>query len=340
MLAQSSDWTFIMKTGTTVPYATKRINQHILQFNKIYDDLRANKLGTTAQRTSGWPTSRAGTISSRTSTTASTPAEPRLAAPKTAPRASVAAKGSVRRVRVRAVREDGRSGRRRGRAAQGAARARHRRARRDAALRGHAVERPRGARRLPRPCRCGGAARARACASASCRAATSRSTASSTTATSTAPTSTARPPKATRQPGTLHVPVARIAGAVQGAGLLSRRHPLQRLADGAGAGLRQHRRVDAAAARARRPSIRSTTSPTRAIFDGGGMFITGLGREHYNPRELEHFGAMNLTKARALSQHDAVDGQPDLRARDPDRRVRQRPGRRPVARATAIWSAS
>ena len=44
MLAQSSDWTFIMKTGTTVPYATKRINQHILQFNKIYDDLRAAKL--------------------------------------------------------------------------------------------------------------------------------------------------------------------------------------------------------------------------------------------------------------------------------------------------------
>jgi 1,4-alpha-glucan branching enzyme len=48
MLAQSSDWTFIMKTGTTVPYATKRINQHILQFNKIYDDLRANKLQSTA----------------------------------------------------------------------------------------------------------------------------------------------------------------------------------------------------------------------------------------------------------------------------------------------------
>jgi 1,4-alpha-glucan branching enzyme len=33
-----------MKTGTTVPYATKRINQHILQFNKIYDDLRTAKL--------------------------------------------------------------------------------------------------------------------------------------------------------------------------------------------------------------------------------------------------------------------------------------------------------
>jgi 1,4-alpha-glucan branching enzyme len=36
-----------MKTGTTVPYATKRINQHILQFNKIYDDLHANKLHST-----------------------------------------------------------------------------------------------------------------------------------------------------------------------------------------------------------------------------------------------------------------------------------------------------
>jgi starch synthase len=34
----------------------------------------------------------------------------------------------------------------------------------------------------------------------------------------------------------------------------------------------------------------------QGVFDGGGMFITGLGREHYNPGELEHFGAMNLTK--------------------------------------------
>jgi starch synthase len=34
----------------------------------------------------------------------------------------------------------------------------------------------------------------------------------------------------------------------------------------------------------------------QGVFDGGGMFITGLGREHYNPNELEHFGAMNLTK--------------------------------------------
>jgi starch synthase len=34
----------------------------------------------------------------------------------------------------------------------------------------------------------------------------------------------------------------------------------------------------------------------QGVFDGDSLFITGLGREHYNPSELEHFGAMNLTK--------------------------------------------
>jgi starch synthase len=34
----------------------------------------------------------------------------------------------------------------------------------------------------------------------------------------------------------------------------------------------------------------------QGVFDGGGMFITGLGQEHYNPGELEHFGALNLVK--------------------------------------------
>jgi len=39
MLAQSSDWAFIMKTGTTVPYATKRTNDHITRFTRLYDGL-------------------------------------------------------------------------------------------------------------------------------------------------------------------------------------------------------------------------------------------------------------------------------------------------------------
>jgi starch synthase len=34
----------------------------------------------------------------------------------------------------------------------------------------------------------------------------------------------------------------------------------------------------------------------QGVFDGDGLFVTGLGREHYVPGELEHYGAMNLMK--------------------------------------------
>ncbi len=43
-LAQSSDWAFIMHTGTMVPYAEKRTKEHILNFNQIYEDLMNNQL--------------------------------------------------------------------------------------------------------------------------------------------------------------------------------------------------------------------------------------------------------------------------------------------------------
>jgi 1,4-alpha-glucan branching enzyme len=39
LLAESSDWPFIMKTGTMVPYAEKRIKHHIGRFTKLYEDL-------------------------------------------------------------------------------------------------------------------------------------------------------------------------------------------------------------------------------------------------------------------------------------------------------------
>jgi 1,4-alpha-glucan branching enzyme len=39
MLAQASDWAFIMKTGTTVPYATKRTTEHVKRFTRIYEGL-------------------------------------------------------------------------------------------------------------------------------------------------------------------------------------------------------------------------------------------------------------------------------------------------------------
>jgi 1,4-alpha-glucan branching enzyme len=44
LLAQSSDWAFIMKTGTTVPYAVRRTREHVSRFSRIYEDIRGNRL--------------------------------------------------------------------------------------------------------------------------------------------------------------------------------------------------------------------------------------------------------------------------------------------------------
>ncbi|KPJ57406.1 MAG: glycoside hydrolase [Planctomycetes bacterium DG_58] len=44
MLAQSSDWAFIMTTGTTVPYAEKRTRDHLHRFNGIYLQIIENRL--------------------------------------------------------------------------------------------------------------------------------------------------------------------------------------------------------------------------------------------------------------------------------------------------------
>lgn len=44
LLAQSSDWAFIMKTGTMVEYAKRRIIQHIGRFNKLYEEVLKGQL--------------------------------------------------------------------------------------------------------------------------------------------------------------------------------------------------------------------------------------------------------------------------------------------------------
>jgi len=44
LLAQSSDWAFLMKTGTATEYATRRTKDHLLRFNRLYDDLISNTL--------------------------------------------------------------------------------------------------------------------------------------------------------------------------------------------------------------------------------------------------------------------------------------------------------
>jgi len=40
LLAQASDWAFIMKTGTTVEYAKKRTRDHVARFTYLYRALK------------------------------------------------------------------------------------------------------------------------------------------------------------------------------------------------------------------------------------------------------------------------------------------------------------
>ena len=44
LLAQSSDWPFILCTGTSPDYARKRLTEHLLQFSKLYEQLKSAHL--------------------------------------------------------------------------------------------------------------------------------------------------------------------------------------------------------------------------------------------------------------------------------------------------------
>ncbi|MBN1526475.1 MAG: DUF1957 domain-containing protein [Candidatus Omnitrophica bacterium] len=44
LLAQSSDWAFIMKTGSHVPYAVERVREHAEHFTEIYDEIKEGAL--------------------------------------------------------------------------------------------------------------------------------------------------------------------------------------------------------------------------------------------------------------------------------------------------------
>lgn len=46
LLSQASDWPFIMRTGTTVPYAVRRVKEHIHNFTMVYDALCRGNVGT------------------------------------------------------------------------------------------------------------------------------------------------------------------------------------------------------------------------------------------------------------------------------------------------------
>ena len=44
LLAQSSDWNFIITNGTMVDYAKKRIKDHIGRFTKLYYQIKDDKI--------------------------------------------------------------------------------------------------------------------------------------------------------------------------------------------------------------------------------------------------------------------------------------------------------
>ncbi len=44
LLLEASDWPFIMKTGTVVPYAVKRMKDHLERFTRLYEDINSNSI--------------------------------------------------------------------------------------------------------------------------------------------------------------------------------------------------------------------------------------------------------------------------------------------------------
>jgi 1,4-alpha-glucan branching enzyme len=54
LLAQSSDWAFLMKTGTAREYATQRTIEHLARFNRLHDQFVANSLDEEFLRDCEW----------------------------------------------------------------------------------------------------------------------------------------------------------------------------------------------------------------------------------------------------------------------------------------------
>ena len=44
LLAQASDWPFILRTGTSPEYARRRVKDHLLRFSKIYEQLNSSRI--------------------------------------------------------------------------------------------------------------------------------------------------------------------------------------------------------------------------------------------------------------------------------------------------------
>ncbi len=48
LLAQASDWPFILRTGTSPEYARQRVTAHLLRFNKLYEQVKARNIDSAA----------------------------------------------------------------------------------------------------------------------------------------------------------------------------------------------------------------------------------------------------------------------------------------------------
>jgi 1,4-alpha-glucan branching enzyme len=44
LLAQASDWPFILRTGTSPEYARRRVKNHLLRFLKLHEQLMAKRV--------------------------------------------------------------------------------------------------------------------------------------------------------------------------------------------------------------------------------------------------------------------------------------------------------
>jgi 1,4-alpha-glucan branching enzyme len=44
LLAQASDWPFILRTGTSAEYARERIKSHLLRFTRIFEEISGGKI--------------------------------------------------------------------------------------------------------------------------------------------------------------------------------------------------------------------------------------------------------------------------------------------------------
>jgi len=332
MLAESTDWAFIMRTGTTV--RTRRAaHAHILQFTRLYEDLIRGEvserwLSTSRQRTNlpGYGLSPLRLVEpSKVHAPAAQGCSSWARSAHHFPRSAAWAMsiGALPKA-LSGAGIDVRDG--------------------HAPLRGIAwqdLERLEGSLRADRYGRSPRSVRHGHLPKSECR-----SYFLEHHTTSIAPTSTVRRPELPGQPRAVHGFLARRNRADEGAPLYPGRRFTERLADGARpVYLNTVEWAQADARRRERYTIHNLAP--QGVFDAGALFITGLGRGTTIAR-IRALRTVNLTKGAPTTARFSVRSAPRTRARSDARvrlrtrrRARQksgRSGRRSQRHHTEVWS--